>query len=241
MPIMSLFNTAIAKSCKASYLDSRWLVQKSHKQEPAFLQWMCEQNPYEDNSLLRRDSIVWQIGTKVLEEHAPTTFRVEVTLVLKMQAQGSSKMLTSIYQTKRRHISRDHNLSIHCHENLTSEKLHTVVTQWLTKLLLVERNTFKLQHRHQLQRAHDPVHWNVDDNISNLDISCAATLYSFWCTVTCSFHLFQLRLCNRSQWLPRLVCHSIHAIAQAGSQLPASDCGGLCSIQGQSIWGLWWT
>lgn len=125
---------------------------------------------------------VWQTGTKVLEEHAPTTLRVEeVTLVSKMQAPGSSKMLISIYQAKRRHIPGDYNLTIHHHENLTSHKLHTVVTQWLTKLILLleERNTFKPQHRHQLQCTHDPVHWNVDKNISNLDISCAAALYSF--------------------------------------------------------------
>jgi hypothetical protein len=30
------------------------------------------------------------------------------------------------------------------------------------------------------------------------------------------------------------------AIAQADTHFPASDCGGLYSIQGQSIWGLWW-
>jgi hypothetical protein len=62
---------------------------------------------------------VWHASTTILEEPAPSVFRVKIDY-LEDKAADSSKMLVSIYQAKLSHIPEHCNPNIQCHENLKS-------------------------------------------------------------------------------------------------------------------------
>jgi hypothetical protein len=51
-------------------------------------------------------------------ERTASIFREKSEHILMMEAAGSSKMLACIYHTAQGHIPKDHDLNIHCHENI---------------------------------------------------------------------------------------------------------------------------
>jgi hypothetical protein len=65
--------------------------------------------------------VFWYKVINILEEAAASIFRAEYSSTLKLGVICSSGLLVTIYQTTQCHISEDHNLSIHCHENLNSK------------------------------------------------------------------------------------------------------------------------